>query len=213
VCGCDEPPFGLACLQSSALEPVDPSEELRVGEDRLDDLLSFAVKRRAPSGVASSSSICCASGPCLGALPLKLARLRVRSLHAAPALWRRPTCWYCSLAGNARGAPGTKAKVRSPVSERGAARPQSSRPKRQRLDGHRGERRISDRGRSSRSRPDLPAQDNVCWGEASSFRPFLAGVAVEHGLSVNLMNEKGTGNETSISGGCLSRPNRGSSQC
>lgn len=92
-------------------------------------------------------------------------------------------------------------------------RPESSRPKRQRLDGHRGERRISDRGRSSRSRPDLHAQDNVCWGEASSFGPFLARVAVEHGLSVNLMNEKGTGNETSISGGCLSRPNRGSSQC
>lgn len=50
MCGCDELPFGAACLQSSALEPVDPSEELRVGEDRLDDLLAFAVKRRAVRG-------------------------------------------------------------------------------------------------------------------------------------------------------------------
>jgi hypothetical protein len=45
VGGGDELPFGLAGGQAAALESVDAAQELGVGEDRFDDLLSASVER------------------------------------------------------------------------------------------------------------------------------------------------------------------------
>jgi hypothetical protein len=90
VSGRDELPFGRAGRQAAALEAVDTPQDLGVGKDGLDDLLSAAIER-----LAQSSTVEWAVGGAARSSRRPHTQRRSQTLHGSHVSLaiNNPACW------------------------------------------------------------------------------------------------------------------------